>query len=59
MIEKIIDGKMAKWYGETCLLEQAFVRDPDVTVGDLVTNAAAKLGENVTIRRFTRFQLGD
>ena len=59
VVEKIIEGKMAKWFGEACLLEQAFVRDPDVTVGELVTNAAAKLGENVTIRRFVRFQLGD
>ncbi|MAE72400.1 MAG: translation elongation factor Ts [Gemmatimonadetes bacterium] len=61
VIEKIIDGKMDKWYREICLLEQIDVRDPSggVTVEALVTDAAAKLGENLSVRRFSRFALGE
>ncbi|MEE9441384.1 MAG: translation elongation factor Ts [candidate division Zixibacteria bacterium] len=59
IIDKIIEGKMEKFYSEACLLEQAFVKDNDKTVSDLVTDAIAKLGENIQIRRFVRFRLGE
>ncbi|MFV2063296.1 MAG: translation elongation factor Ts [Chloroflexota bacterium] len=56
--EKIIEGQMAKWYKEVVLYEQTF-RDSDQTVGDLVVDAIARIGENIRVRRFTRFQLGE
>ena len=57
IIDKIVDGKMKKFYGEACLLEQAYVKDPDITVQDLLHDMMAKTGENIVIRRFVRFQL--
>jgi elongation factor Ts len=57
--EKIVDGKMDKYYGETCLLEQSYVKDPDITIKDYVTNIIAKVGENITINRFSRFRIGE
>jgi elongation factor Ts len=59
VIEKIVEGKMKKFYGEACLLEQPFVKNPDMTVQDLVNELMAKTGENVIVRRFVRFQLGE
>jgi len=59
VIEKIVEGKMKKFYGETCLLEQPFVKNPDITVQDLVNELMAKTGEKVLVRRFARFQLGE
>jgi elongation factor Ts len=59
VIEKIVDGKMKKFYSEVCLLEQAFVKDPDNSIQDLVNDLMAKTGENVMISRFARFQLGE
>jgi elongation factor Ts len=61
IVEKILEGKLKKFYDENCLLEQAFVKDPDgkKKVKDLVTDAMAKIGENIVIRRFARFQLGE
>lgn len=55
---KIIDGKLDKYYQENCLLDQAFIKDPSVTVKDLLAQKIAKIGENMVIRRFTRYQLG-
>lgn len=55
---KITEGKLEKFYQESCLLEQAFIKDPSVTVKDLLTQKIAKIGENLVIRRFTRYQLG-
>ena len=55
---KIVDGKLDKYYQENCLLEQAFVKDPSVTVKDLLAQKIAKIGENMNVRRFTRYQLG-
>ncbi len=55
---KIIDGKLEKFYQESCLLEQAFIKEPSVTIKDLLTQKIAKIGENLVIRRFTRYQLG-
>jgi len=59
VIEKIIGGKLEKFFAETCLLEQAFIREPERTIGQLVNDAIAKLGENVVVRRFARFQVGE
>ena len=55
---KIIEGKLEKFYQENCLLEQAFIKDPSVVIKDLLGQQIAKIGENMNIRRFTRFQLG-
>lgn len=59
VIDKIVEGKLERFYSEVCLLEQTYVRDPDVTVKDVLDALIAKIGENVTIRRFARFQLGE
>jgi elongation factor Ts len=56
--EKIIKGKLEKYYQEQCLLEQAFIKDPGISIQDLLSQKIAKLGENLTISRFTRYQLG-
>jgi elongation factor Ts len=57
--DKIIEGKLKKYYEEICLTEQKFVKNQDITVGTLVSNMIAKTGENIIIRRFARFQLGE
>jgi elongation factor Ts len=59
VIEKIADGKVDKFLSDVCLLEQPFIRDPEKTVKDVVGEAIAKLGENINVRRFARFQLGE
>ncbi len=58
IIEKIVEGRMEKFYKEVCLLEQAYVKDPDVTIQDMLNDLIGKLGENITVRRFVRFQVG-
>ncbi len=58
MMDKIIEGKMDKYYQDTCLLEQGFIKDPDTKIQSLLTEKIAKLGENITIKRFARFELG-
>jgi len=55
---KIVEGKLERFYQESCLLEQAFIKDPAVSIKDLVAQKIAKIGENINIRRFTRYQLG-
>ncbi len=55
---KIAEGKLEKFFQESCLLEQAFIKDPSVTIKDLLTQKIAKIGENIAVRRFTRYQLG-
>lgn len=57
--EKIIEGKLKKYYEDVCFLEQKFVKNPDITVGTLVKELMAKTGENIVVRRFARFQLGE
>jgi len=57
--EKIIEGKLNKYYEEVCLLNQKFVKNTDITVSTLVSNMMAKTGENIVVRRFARFQLGE
>ena len=59
VIEKIVEGKLAKWYADRVLLEQPFVKDPDHTIQDILTSLIAKTGENIVIRRFARFEVGD
>ncbi|MDD3304432.1 MAG: translation elongation factor Ts [Clostridia bacterium] len=57
--EKMVEGRMNKFYSEICLLDQPFVKDPDMTVAELLTNLIAKIGENIIIRRFARFERGE
>jgi len=59
VVDKIVEGKIEKYYSETCLLEQPYVKDPDRTVGQLITDAVSKIGENIQMRRFVRFVLGE
>lgn len=59
VVEKIVEGRLAKWKKEICLLDQPFVRDPDKTVGQYVTEIAAQIKENIRIRRFARMELGE
>ena len=59
IIEKIIEGKIGKYFAESCLLEQAFVKDPDTTVGQLVESTGKKIGDSLVVRRFVRFGLGE
>jgi elongation factor Ts len=59
IVEKIVDGRMEKFFQEVCLMEQQFIKDNDRTVNDVLTEAVAKLGENMKVRRFTRFRLGE
>ncbi|OHE70804.1 MAG: translation elongation factor Ts [Verrucomicrobia bacterium GWC2_42_7] len=58
-IEKIVEGKMDKWYSQFCLLEQVFVKNQEQTVKELLTGKISKMGENIVVRRFARFQLGE
>lgn len=61
VVEKIVEGKLEKFFSESCLLEQAFIKDPEqkLKIKDLVTEKIAKLGENIVVKRFVRFQLGE
>lgn len=59
VLEKIVEGKMKKFYSEACLLEQPYVKNPDITIQDLLNDMMAKTGENIIIKRFTRYQLGE
>ena len=58
-IEKIVEGKIRKFYETTCLMEQAYIRDPDKKIADLVVDMIAKLGENIVVKRFARFMIGE
>jgi elongation factor Ts len=59
VIEKIMEGKLERFFAEVCLLEQTYIKDPDVTVKEVLDSLIAKMGENIAIRRFARFQLGE
>jgi len=59
VIEKMVEGKLKKFYSEACLLDQAYVKNPDITVQDLLNELIAKTGENIVIRRFVLYQLGE
>jgi len=59
VIEKIVEGKMGKFYEEVCLYEQPFIKEQTITVGQLIATVIGKLGENISVRRFSRFKVGD
>lgn len=59
VVDQIVEGKMAKFYEEVCLLDQPFVKEPGITVHQLIASKIGKLGENITVRRFARFKVGD
>ncbi len=59
VIDKIVEGRIEKYYRENCLVEQAFVKDEEITISELQTNIIAKIGENIIIRRFSRFEVGE
>jgi elongation factor Ts len=59
VIEKIVDGKLERFFSEVCLLEQTYIKDSELTVKEVLDALIAKIGENITIRRFARFQLGE
>ena len=58
IIEKIVDGKIDKFYSEACLMEQKYIKNPDLSIQDLLNELIATLGENITIKRFAHFQVG-
>lgn len=59
VIEKIVEGKISRFYSEVCLLDQPFIKDPDQKVGDVIREAVARLKENIQVRRFVRYHLGE
>lgn len=59
VVEKIVQGKLEKYYKEVCLMEQGYVKNPEITIKDLLTTKVAELGENIVIRRFMRYQVGE
>ncbi len=59
VVEKIVEGKLESYYSQVCLMDQPSVRDPNITIKQMIANAAAKTGENVTVSRFVRFKLGE
>jgi len=59
MLDKIVEGKMSKFYKDSCLMNQEYVRDTSLTITDVLNDFIAKTGEKVTIRRFARFQIGE
>jgi len=59
IVDKMVEGRIEKYYKEVCLLEQPFVKNPDITIGALLSEKIAKIGENLTVRRFVRFEVGE
>lgn len=59
IVDKMVEGRLKKYYSEACLYEQPYIRDPDKTVDDVITEAIARIGENIVVRRFVRFALGE
>ncbi len=59
IIEKMVEGRIEKYYKEVCLLEQPYVKDPDMTVGQMLSEATAKIGEKISVRRFARYEMGE
>jgi len=59
VLDKIVEGKLKKFYQDNCLMNQPYVRDPDITIADLLNELIAKIGENISIRRFVRYQIGE
>jgi elongation factor Ts len=59
IVDKIVEGKLKKYFKDNCLMNQAYVRDPNITIEDLLNELVAKIGENITIKRFARFKIGE
>jgi elongation factor Ts len=59
VLDKIVDGKLKKFYQDNCLMNQPYVRNPDITIADLLNELIAKIGENISIKRFVRYQIGE
>ncbi len=59
IVDKIVDGKVQKYYKDVCLMKQQYIKDPQLTIADLLNEAVAKIGENIQIRRFSRFKIGE
>lgn len=59
IIQKMVEGRIEKYYKEVCLLEQPFIKDPDISINQLLTGNISKIGENISVRRFVRFELGE
>ena len=59
IIEKMVEGRVEKFYKEVCLLEQPFVKNPDVTIEQMITEKVAKIGEKISVRRFVRYEMGE
>jgi elongation factor Ts len=59
VVDRIVEGKVGKFYAEAVLLEQSFIKDPDKTIGELLAEKIAKIGENIKVRRFSRYRLGE
>jgi elongation factor Ts len=59
IVDKMVEGRIEKYFKEVCLLEQPFIKDTDISVQDLISKKIAKIGENITVRRFSRFELGE
>ena len=59
IVDRIVDGRIEKFYQQACLMEQPFVKDEDKTIESLITDAIAKLGENIVLRRFVRYEVGE
>lgn len=59
VVDRIVEGKMERFYSEVCLLEQAFIKNPDLKISDVIAEAVARLGENIQVRRFARYHLGE
>ena len=59
VLDKIVEGKLKKFYQDNCLMNQPYVRDPDITIADLLNELIAKIGENISIKRFVRYQIGE
>jgi elongation factor Ts len=59
IVDKMVEGRIEKYYKEVCLLEQPFVKNPDITIGSLLNEKIAKIGENLSVRRFVRFEVGE
>jgi elongation factor Ts len=58
-VDRIVEGRLKKFYEDTCLMEQLYVRDDNIRVRDLIQQAIARLGENIIVRRFVRYELGE
>ncbi len=59
IVDKIVEGRLEKYYSQVCLVDQAYIRDPDITIEELLKDAVASLGENIQVRRFARFAVGE